>query len=595
MAALSVLRPFTALLTGAVVAALLQAVPPGPAAAAPVTARPAAASSQLSGQAVFAAVPTSPTLSATKQAPASASDLRARAPLATQMMLDPGPVLLAANELPVRFLPGTTITTPVRVTNTYSTTLPATYQVSYRWTEVGSTTDITTPGDRNYAPLGAALAPGQSVTVQLQVRTPINSDSGAKRLDYDFYLDLWTGSAWYSSTNPPVATNDRPPLLCGMVSKGLLCPDRLVEDPTSDQLGLEKFLSYAGESTGGGTSLLTNTYSGNLVWSYDAMQNPSRGPSTFVRLAYNSMDVSDSGAGYGWSVQASTLTRLGTVLSVPNGNATKKEMTFVDGDGTTHVYKLPDGETDADGVLSYKRPAGVSLELARDLSRPTTSQWVFTRPDGTRFFYSQDTGLPTSVVDVNSNTMTFTHDGDGQLIAVADAAGRTTLTLGWSGRHLRWMRDLSGRGIKLTYTATDQLLTLEDGGSFTSATQTFGSGAPVKKFTFGYTTEPVNKNSKLNAVTDPRGSTSSVVYYTATETPTYKLWPKRFTDRRGQGTTFTYSDPDGSAAKDMVTEVTDENGCDAVGDDVPDRRLRPHHVDQGRQRQRATPRRTGRC
>lgn len=470
-----------------------------------------------------------------------------------------GPAQIAAPELPVRFVPGTTITTPVTVVNTSGTTWPSSLQVSYRWTEVGDPADLTTPGDRNYAPLGKALAPGESTTVSLAVRAPINSDRGAKRLSYDFYLDLWDGASWWSTTHPPVQTNERPPLLCGMVTRGLLCPERLVEDPTSDQLGLEKFLTYAGEETGAGSQLLTNLYAGNVVWSYDAFQNPSLGPSTFVRLAYNSMDRSDAGTGYGWSLQASTLTRLGTALSVPSGNATAKTMTFVDGDGTTHIYKLDETASTA-SLLVYRRPAGVPLQLTRDFSRPRESQWVFTRPDGVRFYYSQDTGLPTSVVDRNGNTLAFAHDGEGNLVAITDASGRTTLTLGWSGRHLRWVRDISGRGLRFTYTDSDQLATLEDGGGFDSVAQTYASGAPVKKFTFAYTAEPVNKNAKLSAVTDPRGATSGLVYYAPTETPTYALWPKRFTDRGGFGTRFAYTDPDGSAALDLVAEVTDENG-----------------------------------
>ena len=52
---------------------------------------------------------------------------------------------------------------------------------------------------------------------------------------------------------------------------------------------------------------MNNLYAGNAVWSYNAFTNPSRGLSTFVRLAYNSLDTSDTVAGYGWSLQASSL------------------------------------------------------------------------------------------------------------------------------------------------------------------------------------------------------------------------------------------------------------------------------------------------
>jgi RHS repeat-associated protein len=462
-----------------------------------------------------------------------------------------------ADEMPERFVPGTTITTPVTVTNTTNQTWPANLQLSYRWTEPGSSTDITVSGDRNFVALGTALAPGESKPVDLPIRTPINSDTGTKRLAYDLYMDLWTGTDWFSKTVPPSSNTTHPTQGCAVLTTGYLCVDRYVEDPTSSQLGLEKFLSYTGEETGGGAQLLTNLYSGNAVWSYDAMSNPSIGPSAFVRLAYNSMDGTDPGAGFGFSVQPATLTRLGSRLSVPSGGSTNNLMTFVDGDGTTQTYKLA---TQTASLLTYTRPAGVALDLTRDLTADTAHQWVFTRPDGTRFYFSQDTGRQTSVVDRNSNTMSFNYDGNGRLTSVTDASARNVLTLGYDTAGLVWIRDLSGRALKFNYNSSHQLTKLEDGGAFDPATATFGAGALVKSFLLGYSDTSNNSNTRLNSIKDPRNAETKVQYYTSTENSSYALWPKSYTDRRGNSTTFSYADPDGSAAKDLVATVTDVNG-----------------------------------
>ncbi|MFC7362574.1 RHS repeat-associated core domain-containing protein [Nocardioides astragali] len=467
----------------------------------------------------------------------------------------PGQELIVAPELPVRFVPGTIESTPVTVTNTTAQPLPATLKLSYWWAEVGSQTPI---NGHNAAevPLGVELAPGASVELDLGVRTPIQSDEGAKRLDYDLYVDLKDGSAWWSATHSYGASTDRPSQLCGLVAgRGLMCPDRLVEDATSNQLGLEKFLSYSGEDTGAGTSLASNLSSGNAVWSYAPIQVPSIGPSTFVRLTYNSMDVSDPGTGYGWSVQASTPTRLGSVLSVPKGNAVAKTMTFVDGDGTTHEYK--DG-TRTGSITTYRRPAGVHLDLIRDESQPVEKQWVFTRPDGLRFYYSQSTGLPTIAVDTHGNMMRFTHDQYGQLSSLADSRNRTTLVLNWVQKRLVGLRDLSGRGIQLGYNGTGQVISIRDGGNFDLSAGTFSG--PVKTFGFSYTTEPVNKNAKLLSVTDPRGSTTDVAYFDATEEPKRHWWVKQIEDRRDHTTGFIYSDPDGNLGEDVEVMVFDDNG-----------------------------------
>ncbi|MGW6196975.1 golvesin C-terminal-like domain-containing protein [Kribbella sp. NPDC055110] len=470
-----------------------------------------------------------------------------------------------ADEMPERFVPGTTITTPVTVTNTTNQAWPTGLQLSYRWTEPGSPTDITVPGDRNFVPLGKALAPGEAVRLNLPIRTPINSDTGTKRLAYDIYLDLWTGSDWFSTTVPPSSNTTHPSQGCVVVTTGYLCVDRYVEDPGSDQLGLEKFLSYAGEETGGGAQLLTNLYSGNAVWSYDALSNPSIGPSAFVRLAYNSMDGTSPRAGFGFSVQAATLTRLGSDLPVPTGGSTNNLMTFIDGDGTTHTYKLA---TQTSSLLTYTRPPGVDLDLTRDLTADAAHQWVFSRPDGTRFYFNQDTGRQTSVVDRNGNTMTFSYDTSGRLLTVRDAKHvDPVLTLGYETggtRKLVWIRDISGRALKFNYNASSQLIKLEDGGAFDPVTATFGAGAPVKSFQFAYTDTNNNGNTKLISVKDPRnpqtGAETKVQYYTSTENSTFASWPKSYTDRRGNDTTFSYADPDGSAAKDLVATVTDVNG-----------------------------------
>jgi RHS repeat-associated protein len=465
-----------------------------------------------------------------------------------------------ADEMPERFVPGTTITTPVTVTNTTNQDWPAGLQLSYRWTEPGSTTDITVSGDRNFVPLGKALSPGESVKLNLPIRTPINSDTGTKRLAYDIYLDLWTGTDWFSKTVPPSSNTTHPSQGCVVVTTGYLCVDRYVEDPGSNQLGLEKFLSYTGEETGGGSQLLTNLYSGNAVWSYDALSNPSIGPSAFVRLAYNSMDGTSPRAGFGFSVQAATLTRLGSDLSVPTGGSVNNLMTFIDGDGTTHTYKLA---TQTSSLLTYIRPPGVGLDLTRDLTADADHQWVFSRPDGTRFYFSQDTGRQTSVVDRNGNTMSYAYDSSGRLTTVTDARTRQVLTLGYESggaRKLVWIRDISGRALKFSYNASSQLIKLEDGGAFDPATQTFGAGAPVKAFQFAYTDGSNNSNTKLISVKDPRNAETKIAYYTSTENSSFASWPKSYTDRRGNDTTFSYADPDGSAAEDIVATVTDVNG-----------------------------------
>lgn len=482
-----------------------------------------------------------------------------------------------APTMPQRFVPGTITRVPVTVTSTTDTAWPASLELTYRWTEPDSTQDITVEGDRLKVALGRALEPGESVDLTLPVRTPINSDTGSKRLAYDFYLDMRNAAdgAWWSAAHaykPGGGQNSTPG--CAMAATGLLCQDRYVESATSSALGLEKFGTYTGEETGAGSQVLTNLTSGNESWSYEPISNPSVGPAAFVRATYNSKDATDAGAGWGVSVQPGTLTRLGSRLSVPSGGSTNNLMTFIDGDGTGHTYKIND-DTGTPNILEYDRPAGVALELTRDASADIDHQWVFTRHDGTRFFFNGDSGLQTSVEDTYGNKLNFVYTGTGgnqRLEKVIDtprgvalADGRTVLTLTWDTAGLVSITDIAGQKLSFGYNTAHMLTSLSD----TAAPVEGVATAPVKRFGFTYTNDSANSNTLMTSITDPRDNISRIAYFTSTENSAYANWPKTFTDRRGKTTDFTYSDPDGSEGVDNRAVVTDHNTTASPGGGTP--------------------------
>ncbi|MFI5622776.1 DNRLRE domain-containing protein [Nocardioides sp. NPDC051685] len=496
-----------------------------------------------------------------------------------------------APTMPERFVPNTITRVPVTVTNTTDTAWPSTLELTYRWTDPGSATDKTVEGDRLEVAVGRALQPGESVDLVLPVRVPINSDSGNKRIAYDFYLDLrdTTTGAWWSADpaheyKPGGTQNSTPG--CAMVKTGLLCQDRWVESATSKALGLEKFGTYTGEETGAGSQVLTNLSSGNVSWSYEPISNPSVGPSAFVRITYNSRDQVETGAGFGVSVQPGTLTRLGSRLSVPSGGSTNNEMTFIDGDGTGHTYKIHD-DTTTPNILEYDRPAGVALELHRDATAPVREQWVFTRPDGTRFFFAQadapeerdpatgqvvatavDAGLQTAVVDTYGNRLSFGYSSTGErLETVKDSQGRTVLSLNWDAAGLTSITDIAGQRIGFTYNAAHQLTSLSDTSAPTNGVP--AGSEPVKRFGFTYTSNSTNSNAMLSTVTDPRDGVSKIAYFTSTENSAYANWPKTFTDRRNKTTDFTYSDPDSSEGVDNQAVITDNNATASPGGSTP--------------------------
>ncbi|MFV5997498.1 DNRLRE domain-containing protein [Streptomyces sp. NPDC056231] len=467
-----------------------------------------------------------------------------------------------APQTPARMTPNTTYTVDLTLTNTTSSTWKAANQVlTYKWA-LPDGTDVTNGGNQIQTALSKDVAPGDSVTLQAQVKTPINSDSGNKRTDYVLTWDVYnkTTSTWVSGTDGIPGLNQ----------------NVAVEDPTSNQLGMEKFYSYTGKNTGAGSTVMNNLASGNSVWQYNAFTNPGRGVTTFARFAYNSQDTSDTVSGYGWSFQASGPIRLGAPLEFhPKPNPT--EIRLPDGDGTTHVFRW-DSVNNA-----WKAPSGVHFKLTAKpgldctpLKDPVPDAWTMTRPDGTRFLFGCD-GYMTSLIEKNGNTQTYTYEERKSnnkptkfLKYITDPAGRQSLTIDYYAKadssnpkiidHIKSMTEISGRTFTFEYS---------DKGLLTKITDGAGSSQP-KVFGFEYDAIQGNKNVKLVKVTDPRGNATSMTYFApkAGDDPKYHWWTKTITERLQGVTTFDYA-VDAGNAKFVDTKVTDaeNHATDYVSDD----------------------------
>ncbi|MEV4481857.1 DNRLRE domain-containing protein [Micromonospora coxensis] len=474
---------------------------------------------------------------------------------------------------PKTLTPNATYTLPVTVSNpTLAAWNTTDWELSYDWKRLDETGVLVDATDESYelrTALPQNVVAGGTVDVTAQVKTPPSSTDGNRRSEYVLSWDLRN------------KLDGRKLSAAGPI-KGL--PQKVaVEEPTSDQLGLEKFYSYAGKNTGAGGTLMNNLYAGNTVWSYNALNNPSRGLSTFVRMSYNSLDTSDSVAGFGWSLQASSMMRLGTPLDFhPNPNPTK--VTLTDGDGTSHWFAW-------DAVTSqWKSPKGVHLYLEKVTAldcRPNTQEpraWRLTKPDRTQFYYDCG-GFLSSVVDNNGNEMRFTYEERKSnnkptkfLRYLTDATGRQTLTIDYYAKgqsysyiddttwtkasatnltnphiidHVSQITDISGRRLTFTYTDKGLLGELIDGAGSTN-------GDP-KTFRFAYDMTQGNKNVKLVKVTDPRGNSTGLAYHypQAGGDPRWHWRTKSYSDRLDEQnlTQFAYVDPD--ATNNIRTTVTD--------------------------------------
>jgi RHS repeat-associated protein len=470
---------------------------------------------------------------------------------------------------PVEIPAGQQATVDVTLTNPTATTWSNTNRaLSYHW-ELPDGTDVTNTANQLQTPLPASVPSLGSVTVHAQVKAPTQTDTANTRTAYVLKWDLKnTQTGQFLSQTDAIAP---------------LAQNQAVVEPTSDQLGLERFYQYTGKNTGAGSAVLANLASGNLVWSYDAFSNPSRGLATFLRMAYNSLDTSDSSMGYGWSLQASSVMRLGSPLDFhPNPNPT--QVTLTDGDGTSHFFNFDS----ASG--QWKNPFGVHLFLQRlvvcDPKTESVQAWLMTRPDRTKFYFDCD-GYLSSVVDNNNNQLLFTWERRNSnnkpikfLQYITDPANRQTLTLDYYQKgesytyydsttnqrlqgtnltnpkiidHVQSITSISdattpARRLDLVYSDKGLLKELVDGAGTSLA----------KTFLFDYDMTQGNKNVKLVKVTDPRGNPTRLAYNDPpVDDPHFHWWAKTITDRRNGQTQIAYLDPDGPQGSTIQTTVTD--------------------------------------
>jgi RHS repeat-associated protein len=445
----------------------------------------------------------------------------------------------AAPDTPRRMLPGDEHAIKVTLTNTTSAPFTAQHALSYHWT-LPDGTDATPP-DRLETKL-PDIAPGASATVEAKVKAPTLADVGNEREQFALRWDIRDGQKWLSESGVPT-----------------LNQDVRVERPTSDLLGLEQFYQYGGIGTGAGGNLSVNQFTGNAIWGYDALTNPSRGLASFVRLTYNSADAT------GWSITTSTLNRLGTPLDFGDG-----QVTLIDGDGTGHFFELNKNNSSNEADWTYDSPAGVHLHLQKQPKENADRRWVFTTPERTRFYFDEQ-GFHTATVEKNGNTMTFTYQqalvggrNTKVLTHVTDATQRRTLTLDYyqsgdqfqvfradkkiSGSRLdnaavigqlKSITDVSGRVIHLTYGENGAVQEIVD-----------GAGRPeAKTFNFFYSSSTGN----LISTVDPLGNSTGVEYAPNGQVHTVR-------DRLGVGVGYAYADPDGPKGSDVVGSITDGNG-----------------------------------
>ncbi|HEX2051565.1 MAG TPA: DNRLRE domain-containing protein, partial [Actinomycetota bacterium] len=450
-------------------------------------------------------------------------------------------------------------TYPVTVTVTNATDQAwnsSHHRLWYRWVDPATRVvyEAPLPNSLNF-PVG-------QTTVTAEVAAP-SLPSWVESARYDLVFDVYhdpagtESDAWLSQKGVAPAVN---PVT---ITKNL-----------STRLGLEHFHFYDGAPVGAGMTHRVDVANGNSLLSWSAMLSPGRGLSTLVDLHYNALEEhSTSPVGNNFSMTVSSLVRLGEPLDLHRANQGANAMVrFTDGDGTTHTFTT-------DGAGGWVEPKGVNLYL-RKLSDAGARAWAVTRPDGVTFYFDAD-GFPTSVEDLNGNTLTFelcslepnattpcTDDGavlgrdddpggpKKRVAAVTDAGGRSYAIDYYTKEetkdaqirgNVERVSEHTGDSLSFVYYDDGNLKTLTQDGGFRAD----GSRLAPRSFEFRYTepassamaTNTAAQSSRLHSVTDPRGHATVFDYWLPSEDPDasqlrWKLESR--TDREGKITSYSY-------------------------------------------------------
>jgi YD repeat-containing protein len=324
----------------------------------------------------------------------------------------------------------------------------------------------------------------------------------------------------------------------------------------------------------GQTDVSVNVANGDAVVTHPDLDIPGRGPDLALGRTYHSLGGLNGLFGYGWTSD------LDEGLTI-NGDGS---VTYRDADGGIHVF-LPNGSG------GYLTSPGLYLTLGKNGG----GTYTLTARDQSKTNFSA-TGLLTSFVDRNGNTLTVTWNGT-MPTTVTDASGRQ-LTITTSGGHVTQISDPNARLFLYGYDGSGNLTSSTDPSGvvmqygydsshrLTSITLNYVSGGAQDQQTNVDTTLTYDTNSadlaynRLTGLTDPLGYQVNISYSIPTggtafqtqvaqqqgvspvtyETTTYLLTTDgmgavaRLTDALGNATQYQYD------ANENVTQVTDPDG-----------------------------------
>ena len=221
--------------------------------------------------------------------------------------------------------------------------------------------------------------------------------------------------------------------------------------------------------------------------------------------------------------------------------------------GTSPAIVIADDGTETSYTLSggnYTPPVGIYDSLVKNQD----STWTLTRKGGTLYHFNSS-GLLTSIVDLNGNSISLTYSGS-VITVITDAANRA-LQLGYTGSQLTSVTDCQNRVWSLAFDGSSRVKQVSDpllNGQTYSRQMAYDSSNNVNALTnrLGKTWQyACGTNNVFASTTDPNTKTAShaYVFHTQPQVPVGDpplSWPSgtahgsTWTDANGGSTQLGY-------------------------------------------------------
>lgn len=289
---------------------------------------------------------------------------------------------------------------------------------------------------------------------------------------------------------------------------------------------------------GGSAGDPVQTFSGAFLYGYTDVAIAGRGPALAFTRSYSSLDTRNGPLGQGWTHSFNSRLRHPT-----DGTA---DILLVGPDGNTDRFTRNADETFSPSPATY-----------RTLVRNADGTYTVTDKARTRWQFDVSGNL-TAIVDRYGNPITLTYNAAGEVVSIADPAGRGSLTLAYTSglltsvtdwaspaRTITYEYDASGRLWKVfdregrtttfAYDGTsNRLATITDARGHVALTHTYDAQGRVAtqkdarglvtgdQTTFGYVVNP--DGTRVTTVTSPPTSLEPSFSPTTVDTYTAQGW-----------------------------------------------------------------------